>query len=440
MNLWTFPQNYRKYSILLHRFYDKIGVLVINMNGKNLNLAFSTEKIYEDANFHIEENDKVGVVGVNGAGKTTLFRVILGEQELDSGKLIISKKKRIGYLPQEIVLDDRDMTVFEYLLKARPIEELETKLTNLYQKVAEETDEKQQRKLLKEIGKTQELLEYYDCYQAESILFQIIDDMHIDSSLLDMKLMDLSGGQKSKIAFAHLLYSNPEILLLDEPTNHLDIDTRDYIIQYLKNYHGMVLVISHDINFLNQIVTKIMHLDKISHKISVYQGDYDTYLKKKEKEKEARERLIEKQEKETQKLRDIVLLYSNSSGKRKRMAQSREKMLEKKMKEQLVREKSYKKVKLHIEPRREGSKIPLKVNNISFHYPDSEKIINNLSFLINHNERFLIVGENGVGKSTLLKLLASELKPQEGNIWFGNKTDLAYYAQEQELLDENKTI
>src|SRR5699024_5420158 len=158
----------------------------------------------------------------------------------------------------------------------------------------------------------------------------------------------------------------------------------------------------------------------ISHKISVYQGDYDTYLKKKEKEKEARERLIEKQEKETQKLRDIVLLYSNSSGKRKRMAQSREKMLEKNMKEQLVREKSYKKVKLHIEPRREGSKIPLKVNNISFHYPDSEKIINNLSFLINHNERFLIVGENGVGKSTLLKLLASELKPQEGNIWFGN--------------------
>lgn len=424
----------------MHRFYDKIGVLVINMNGKNLNLAFSTEKIYEDANFHIEENDKVGVVGVNGAGKTTLFRVILGEQELDSGKLVISKKKRIGYLPQEIVLDDRDMTVFEYLLKARPIEELETKLTNLYQKVAEETDEKQQRKLLKEIGKTQELLEYYDCYQAESILFQIIDDMHIDSSLLDMKLMDLSGGQKSKIAFAHLLYSNPEILLLDEPTNHLDIDTRDYIIQYLKDYHGMVLVISHDINFLNQIVTKIMHLDKISHKISVYQGDYDTYLKKKEKEKEARERLIEKQEKETQKLRDIVLLYSNSSGKRKRMAQSREKMLEKKMKEQLVREKSYKKVKLHIEPRREGSKIPLKVNNISFHYPDSEKIINNLSFLINHNERFLIVGENGVGKSTLLKLLASELKPQEGNIWFGNKTDLAYYAQEQELLDENKTI
>ena len=143
----------------MHRFYDKIGVLVINMNGKNLNLAFSTEKIYEDANFHIEENDKVGVVGVNGAGKTTLFRVILGEQELDSGKLVISKKKRIGYLPQEIVLDDRDMTVFEYLLKARPIEELETKLTNLYQKVAEETDEKQQSKLLSEIGTTQDILE-----------------------------------------------------------------------------------------------------------------------------------------------------------------------------------------------------------------------------------------------------------------------------------------
>lgn len=410
------------------------------MNGKNINLAFSTEKIYEDANFHIGEEDKVGLIGVNGAGKTTLFQVLLGNQELDSGKITWSKKKRIGYLPQEIIMENKDITVLDYLMSARPIEELEQKLANLYEQVAAEPNEKKQGKILKEIGKTQELLEYYDCYEAESILFQIMDHMKIDSELLDMKLLDLSGGQKSKIAFAHLLYSNPEVLLLDEPTNHLDVETRDYVINHLKNYHGMVMIISHDISFLNETIHKIMYLDKTTHKISMYDGNYDTYLKKREKEKLAKERLIEKQEKETQKLRDIVLLYSNSSGKRKRMAQSREKMLAKKMKEQLTRDKTYKKVKLHLEPKREGSKIPIKVNNVSFHYPEKENIIENLSFLVNHNERFLIVGENGVGKSTLLKLLVGNLKAQEGNIWFGSKTDLAYYAQEQELLDLDRTI
>lgn len=409
------------------------------VRGENLNLSFGTEAIYEDANFLIHEEDKVGIVGVNGAGKTTLFKVILGTQELDRGKIIIPKKKRIGYLPQEIILENKELTVFEYLMSARPIEKLERKLTMLYEKVAV-ASEKEQSKIMKAISATQEMLEYYDYYQAENILFELIDHMKIDSDLLDMRLMDLSGGQKSKIAFAHLLYSNPEILLLDEPTNHLDVSTRNFIINYLKSYHGMVLIISHDISFLDEITNKTLHLDKVTKTMKIYLGNYTTYLKKAEKEKEAKERLIEKQEKEEQKLRDIVLLYSNSSGKRKRMAQSREKQLNKMMKNHLERDKVYKKVRLNIKPKREGSKIPIKVNNIDFAYPNKEKILKNLSFLINNKERFLIVGENGVGKSTLLKLLVGQLKPIEGNIWFGNKTDVAYYAQEQETLDLSKTI
>ena len=409
------------------------------MYGEHMNLKFHLETIYDDASFRIENKDKVGIVGVNGAGKTTLFKVILKKEELNQGKIVVPRNTRIGYLPQEIVLEDKDITVFDYLLGARPIEKLNKKLEQLYIDVAV-ANGKEQDKLLKEISKTQEKLEYYDCYEAESILFTIISNMNIDSELLDMKLKDLSGGQKSKIAFAHLLYSAPEIMLLDEPTNHLDTTTRDYITNYLKNYKGMVLIISHDVSFLNTIVNKIMHIDKVSHKIEMYRGNYSDYLKKSEKQKELKERLIEQQEKEVAKLREFVLQYSNSSGKRKRIAESREKLLAKKEKEMLERDKTYKRVKLRLQPEKEGSKIPLKVNNISFGYPNSKELIHNLSFLINKKERFLIVGENGVGKSTLLKLLVGKLKPLEGNIWYGSKTDMAYYAQEQETLDLDKTV
>ncbi len=413
--------------------------MVISMRGTNLCLSFNMEKIYENANFQFGEADKVGVIGVNGAGKTTLFKVILKEQELDSGNIMIPKKKRIGYLPQEIILEDKNIAVFDYLMSARPITRLNQELEQLYMEVAT-ASEKDQKRILRKIGDTQELLEYYDCYNCENILFELINHMNIDSTLLDMKLMDLSGGQKSKIAFAHLLYSNPEIMLLDEPTNHLDVDTRSFVINYLKNYHGMVLTISHDVNFLDAVTNKIMYIDKMQHNIITYEGNYTTFMKKLEKEKEAKERLITKQEKEEAELREFILQYSNSSGKRKRIAQSREKLLAKKQKEKVERDEVRKKVRIRIKPLREGSRIPVKVNNISFHYPDSNDLYHNLSFLINNKERFLIVGENGVGKSTLLKLLVGELKPEEGNIWFGSKTDIAYYAQEQELLDMNKTV
>lgn len=410
------------------------------MKGIEISLAFNLEKIYDNANFQINDNDKVGITGVNGAGKTTLFKVLLNELTLDSGKIQINNKKRIGYLPQEVVLTNKDITVFDYLMSARPIKALEQQLTMEYELVAVETDLKAQNKLLRDITRTQELLDYYDYYQAENILFELISNMNINTELLDMKLVDLSGGQKSKIAFAHLLYSNPEILLLDEPTNHLDVDTRDFIINYLKQYKGTILIIAHDIHFLDQIINKTLYIDKLTHKITMYDGNYTTYLKKAKQASDIKEKLIEKQDNEITKLRDVVLLYSNSSGKRKRMAQSREKMLAKKMETQITHDKVYKRVKLNIKPLQEGSKIPLKVNNISFAYPNSKELFHNLSFLVNNKERFLIVGENGVGKSTLLKILVNQLKPHEGTISFGSKTDVAYYAQEQEQLDHSKNV
>ncbi len=408
------------------------------MRAEKWNLTLGNEKIYEDAEFYLQENKKIGIVGVNGAGKSTLLKVLLGQIPLDSGKTTWESKRKIGYLKQELEMDEKEENVLNYLLHARPIEKLQKRQVELYEKMATCT-ESAYKKCIKELSKIEDLLFFYDCYHAENTLFELIEKMKIDASLLDKKVKELSGGQKSKIAFLHLLYSNPEVMLLDEPTNHLDKDTREFVTSYLKNYKGMLLLISHDVSFLNAIVEEILYLDKTTHKTRSYKGNYNDFLKKKEAEKIERERRIAKQEEREEKLRKIVLKYSNSSGKRKRMAESREKALEKLQKEKVERETLYKTVKLNIKPQDEGSKIPIKVNNISFGYQE-ENIIQNLSFLIQKKERFLIVGENGVGKSTLLKLLVGVLTPKEGNIWYGSKTQVAYYAQEQEALDSNKTI
>ena len=408
------------------------------MKGSNMCLAFNLEVIYDNANFVINDNDKVGIVGVNGAGKTTLFNVILKKCDLDSGNIFI-KNKNIGYLPQQIELKDSNETVLDYLLEARPIAKLEKEINDLYEKINNLTDINKQNRLLKEASKKQEILDYYEPYQAESELFNIIEKMDINAELLDMPLLQLSGGQKSKIAFAHLLYEKAEIILLDEPTNHLDEKTKSFVTEYLKNYPGMVLIISHDYQFLDEITDKTLYIDKMTHQITVYSGNYSIFKKKYDKQKELHEKLVQKQEKEINKLRDIVLLYSNSSGKRKRMAQSREKTLVKKLATQEHSIETYQQVKITIKPKTVGDKIPLRVNNLYFSY-DSKSLINNLSFIINRHERFLICGENGVGKSTLLKLIINKLTPKSGQILLGKRTDIAYYAQEQEQLDNNLSI
>ncbi|MCO7135888.1 ABC-F type ribosomal protection protein PoxtA [Ligilactobacillus salivarius] len=411
------------------------------MKGKNMNLAFGLEKIYEDAEFQIGDLDKVGIVGVNGAGKTTLFRLLLGELELDSGSLT-SGNARIGYLPQEIVLEDEDITVWDFLFEGRPIKKYEQELEEIYKKL-ETAVNAEQEALLARMGTLQERLEYFDFYEAETILLKLADKMSIDAELYHRPMRELSGGQKSKMAFARLLYSKPEILLLDEPTNHLDVSTKDFVIKYLKNYRGSVLIISHDIDFLNRIINKIMYINKATHKISVYDGDYYIYKKKYAEEQRIREMAIVQQEKEIKELSDFVQKAKQASQTNhhlKRMGKERALRLDKKRGELQKRNRLYKRVKMDIRPKREGAQVPLEVENITFHYSGYPTLYQNLSFQINGRERFLVVGENGVGKSTLLKLMMGILSPDEGCIRFNQKTDIAYYAQELEQLDENKTV
>lgn len=409
---------------------------------KDLNLSFGTEDVLKDISINIPDDEKIGVVGVNGAGKSTFFKLLLKKIEPNSGKIILKQNIRISLLPQVISeeVPNLDVAVFDFLMTGRPIKELESNLEQLYIDASLEKDEKKQNKILKQIAKVQEQLDYFDVYEAENILLKIISGMGIDDNLLYKKLNELSGGQKSKVAFARLLYSKPDIILLDEPTNHLDKESKDYIIDYLKNYKSGVFVISHDIEFLDAITNKTLYLDKRNHNMSLYDGNYSHFMKVKKAHEDALEKMVLKQNKEEEKLEKIVLHYSNSSGKRKKMAQDREKKLNKLKENKIELLEDIKNVHFKIKIEQESSNFPIIVDNIFFGYNDEKQIIKNLSFTLNKGEKFLIVGNNGVGKSTLLKLIVGKLKPQKGIINIHYKTKFAYYAQEHESLDNEKSI
>lgn len=405
----------------------------------NLSLSFGTAEVYKNLTVEFNQNDKVGIIGVNGAGKTTLFKLILGELTPDAGTITVSSK--IGYLPQ--VIEDnfyKEMSVFDYLLSARPIKELENKLTNLYEQIATEKNEHNLKKYMKDITKVEDELTYYEQYNAESELLKIIAGMNIDDALLDLKLKNLSGGQKSKIAFARLLYSKPETLLLDEPTNHLDLDTKDYIIEYLKNYKGLILVISHDTSFLDEITNKTLYIDKNKKTGTLYNGSYSKYEKIKKERELATSRLHDKQQKEEEKLKEIIARYIRGNEKKANIAKDRQKKLEKLLNEKVEVEKKNKYTKFKINIKYPSYSIPISCNNLTFGYTEENLLYQNLTFDLIRGEKFLIVGENGIGKTTLLKLIMNILTPLEGSINISEKTLIGYYAQEHDLLNKEKTI
>lgn len=412
------------------------------MKIENLCMSFGTQVIFDNISFQINNNDKVGIIGVNGAGKSTLFNILLGNITPDSGTITLNTKINLGYLPQ-VIMDDasnKEETVFEYLLEGRPIKELKEELNSLYEIIARTQDEYELKKYYKKINCVSELLEYYDEYNAESSLLKIISGMNIEDSLLDLKLKNISGGQKSKVAFARLLYSNPEIMLLNEPTNHLDLDTKDYIIDYLKNYHGIILVISHDIEFLNEVTKKTLYVDKIKHNVEMYNGNYEKYIKIKNERDLAKKRLHDRQIKEEEKLKNIIAKYIRGNEKKANIAKDRIKKLEKLESEKIELEKKNKYTKFNMKINRTSYSIPIKCNNLTFGYDEENLLYKNLNFDLSRGEKLLVVGENGIGKTTLLRLIMGYLKPLEGNIEITEKTDIAYYAQEHEILEPNKTI
>ena len=411
---------------------------------KNMNLSFGIQEIFKDVNINIPDNKKVGIVGVNGSGKTTLFKSILGLQEIDSGSISFFNKPRISWLPQVITdeIPSLEISVFDYLLEGRPILKLQNEIERLYVKTTEVSSEKEVNRILDKINKLQTELDYWEPYEAEEILLKLISNMKIDDNLLERSLNTLSGGQKSKVAFVRLLYSKPDLILLDEPTNHLDKDTKDFIINYLKNYAGGVFIISHDIDFLNKIVDKILYLDKVHHNMELFDGNYDQFQRIL-KEREIRlEKEAVLQDKERKRLQGIIDKYLHGNEKKAKIAKDRQKKLAKLEENAVIVEKKSKTANVVLHQGRESTKHPLMIKDVSFKYDKSAKrnILYKINFDIPRGEKFLIVGENGVGKSTLLKLIVGELTPDLGEIVIGDKTDIGYYAQEHEQIDMDKNL
>lgn len=410
------------------------------MKATGLKLSYGTKVIYDDCNFVLEPGDKVGIVGVNGAGKTTLFRIILGKQQLDDGEITLPSL-RIGYLPQEITIppEHSDITVWEYVAAGRPVDELQAKQSAEYEKLAKYPDS---QAILERINHLQDLIDSYDIANFDYELLKILDKMHL-SDLMDRKMSELSGGQKSKVAFARVLFENAGLLLLDEPTNHLDVETKSFVSNFLRNYQGTVLVISHDVDFLNNITNKTLFVNKTTHKMKIYKGNYSDFRRQYAADLAAEDARITEQEREIKRLSEFVArarAAKRSNTALIGMGHQREKVLMKKLEELGTREQAYAHVSINITPAKQSNKTPLEVQNLTFHYEGGPVLHENLSFSLTRGEKFLIVGENGVGKSTLLKLIVGQLTPDQGSIIFGNNTTTAYYAQEFEILDERRTI
>ena len=410
------------------------------MNADNLNLHFGATPLYQNASFRLEARDKVGIVGVNGAGKSTLFKVILGIEKLDEGTITIPAL-RIGFLPQEIKItpEHENDTVWEYISSARPVDELQEKLNLEYEKLAKYPESKT---ILDRINQIQDDIDACDIGNMDVELIKIIEKMNLQE-LVDKRLVDLSGGQKSKVAFARVLFGNAGLLLLDEPTNHLDVEAKRFVSNYLRNHRGMVLVISHDAEFLDVVTNKTLFINKVTHKTKVYKGNYSTFRKQRANELAEQEKRISEQEKEIKRMEEFVM--RTKAAKRSntafiRQGQVRERQLEKKYEQLEVREREYQKVQLSISPNQQSGRTPLEVQNLSFAYPGGQKLYDKLSFSLTRGEKFLVVGENGAGKSTLLKLIVGQLTPDEGSVIFSQNTTIAYYAQELEILNEKESI
>lgn len=268
----------------------------------------------------------------------------------------------------------------------------------------------------------------------------MIVQMGVEKENLNKKLGELSGGQKSKISFIRTLYARPDILFLDEPTNHLDAASRDWMMNYLIKTNATVVFISHDEEFLNKVADNVLYMDAVSRNGILYSFGYSKFLKTLAETNKSLEIQLQKQMEEINRIQKFIDAQRGKSGKIKRQAQSREKLLEKKKRNLVEVHREKKAITMDLQPNRQEDIIPISVDKLNFSYDGSKQVIKNLSFSLNRGEKFIVVGENGAGKSTLLKLIYGILKLDSGKISIGKKTDLGYYAQEYETLNPLSSV
>ena len=407
--------------------------MVLSCN--NISKSFGTTEILKDVSFHVNEREKAAIVGINGAGKSTLLKIIVGELTSDEGSVILSKGSTIGYLSQQQDLKSEN-TIYEEMYSVKQdLTLLDERIRNL-ELMMKNVEGKELEQMLHTYTRLTHEFEIQNGYAYKSEVVGVLKGLGFTEEEFDKNVDTLSGGQKTRIALGKLLLSQPNILLLDEPTNHLDLISIAWLETYLINYNGAVIVVAHDRYFLDKVVTKIVEIDH--RKAQTYLGNYTDYVYKKSMQQNALLKAYSNQQKEIKHQEEVITkLRSFNREKSIRRAESREKMLDKI--KRIERPTENTEMYFSLEPRIISGNDVLSVEGLSKSYGNLN-LFSNINFDIKRGEKVAIIGNNGTGKTTILKIITGSVAADAGDTQLGSKVQIGYYDQEMQLLDPNKTL
>lgn len=411
------------------------------LNVEHLYKYFNGQALLKDINFTVEDREAVGLIGVNGCGKSTLLNIITGSEGFDKtpeglGSVNIAGKASIGFLKQNSGLNS-ELTIGEEMKNAfAPLLETLEKMKSLEKKMAEGGDIDS---ISHEYAELSSYFEARDGYRIDVKIKQVLNGMGFGATPTDRVISTLSGGEKTRLALAKLLLEEPNLLILDEPTNHLDFETLMWLEDYLKGYKGAIIIVSHDRYFLNKVSTRICEIEQ--GRLTSYRGDYSSYLVQKKMNSERQLKEYEAQQKEIAKLEDYVAknLVRASTSK---MAKSRQHMLDRieRIDKPLMYTKPPKiKLEYDIEPTKDIVRVvdcPLVVGEGA----DKKELIKSLTMNVRRGEHVALIGANGIGKTSILKLIQGIIPHEGGNISWGGNVKISYFEQEHAILDPHKTV
>ena len=398
--------------------------------------SFGEKVILQDASFHIEEREKAALIGNNGAGKTTLLRIIMQEISADSGNVVIAKDKKIGYLAQYQDIHGHH-TIYEELMTTKQyILDMEEKIRSLEQEMKYVAGEKLES-LMNSYTRLTHQFELENGYAYKSEIVGVLKGLGFEEEDYNKQIENLSGGQKTRVALGKLLISKPDILLLDEPTNHLDMESIAWLETYLLNYPGAVFIVSHDRYFLDKVVTKIVEIEAAQ--MRMYDGNYSAYALKKAQLRDAQYKAYLNQQREIKHQEAVITkLRSFNREKSIKRAESRVKMLDKIQRIEKPIEIDNQ-MRISLEPRFISGNDVLTVEGLSKSFP-GQTLFTDISFEIKRGERVALIGNNGTGKTTILKILNGIVDTDAGRFTLGSKVQIGYYDQEHHVLHMEKTI
>ena len=403
---------------------------------RDLKISFDAVPVLTGGYFHLEEKEKAAVVGINGAGKTTLLNLISGRLHADEGAVTVKGGTTLGYLTQHQGLDSESSIYNELASACAGIFAMEQELRSLEQQMARAEGETLSR-LMEDYSRLSHRFEEAGGYAVRSEITGVLKGLGFSEDEFSKPCRVLSGGEKTRVALGKLLLTGPDLILLDEPTNHLDIASVSWLEGYLKDYKGAVLIVSHDRYFMDRVVTKIIEVE--SGRVSMYGGNYTAYAAKKAQEREIALKHYYNQQKVIKHEEAVITkLKSFNREKSIKRAESREKMLAKIERLDKPAELNDS-MKLHLSSSAVSGQLVLSVENLSMHY-GSRTLFEDLSFLIRRGEKVALIGENGSGKTTILKTLTGSVRPDSGTIRLGAQVEVGYYDQEQHNFTETNTL